>query len=295
MFITLFNTVFPVFALVLIGWVYARIRPEVSTKSLNDLALYIGLPTIIIKNLVDVEIGDIQITALVVAAVFGALLPAVIGYVWLKLWNIKHTGLVLPIAFINAVSLPLPIIQLSWGAAGVAVATIYFTVSNILMIIFGIVIISQNNKVKEVLKFPYIYALIIAVILNIGKIPIPKAIDSFLTLSAGMAYPLMLIVLGIILAKSFSGMKFNRIKLAITAGMIRIAVGVISALIIVFLLGVEGLNRQVILFYGVMPGAITTTLFAEKYNRDSEVVAQTVFFGTLMSMAMIPLVLMILL
>ena len=85
MLTTLFNTVFPAFALIFIGWFYARCRPEVSTKSLNHLALYVGMPSIIIKSVVDMEFGDIPVGLILLASVLASVVPAVIGYIWLRL------------------------------------------------------------------------------------------------------------------------------------------------------------------------------------------------------------------
>jgi hypothetical protein len=241
------------------------------------------------------EFGEIPVGLILFASVMASVVPAVIGYIWLRLGKINNIGLILPIAFINAINLPLPIIKLAWGGPGVAVATVFFTLQFIPLLIFGILIIAKEDKMKEVFKMPYIYVVAFALFLNWQNVKLPVAIDSLLSMCGDMAYPLMLIIMGIILYRSFANVSLKQIKLAVFAAFIRLIAGVATAFAVVFVFGIEGISRDVLLFYGIMPGAIMTTLFAEKYNRDSEVVSQTVFFGTLMSMALIPVALMILL
>ncbi len=294
MFETIFNIIFPAFTLIAVGVVYAYIRPEVSTKSLNHLALYIGMPAISVKNIMAIELGDLQIPSILAGAVLTSVIPTLLGYLWIRMGKVENRGLLLPIAFINAVILPLPIIQLAWGGPGVAVATVFFTIQANLLLVFGIMIIAKEDKVKEMLKQPYIYVLALAFFLNWQGVKLPKAVDSLLTMCAQMSYPLMLIIIGIILFRSFREFNIQSTKYSLIAALIRVACGVLTALLVVFIFKVEGITRTVLLFYGIMPGAITTSLFAEKYNRDSEVVTQSVFFGTVLTLILIPVALALL-
>ncbi len=294
MFETIFNTIFPTFILIFIGWAYAYIRPEVSTKSLNHLALYVGMPAIIIRNIMAIDLASIEVGAVVWASVFTTVIPGIVGFAWIKIFKIKESGLVLPISFPNAVNLPLPVIQLAWGAAGVAIATIYFSVQFVFILIFSVLIIAPENKLKEVLKLPYVYILALALIMNWQNVVLPAAVDSLLAMCAEMAFPLMLIIIGIILYRSFRKVTSRSLRHSLIAALIRVLGGLITALAVVYLFGSTGLNRTIILFYGIMPGAILTTLFAEKFNRDSEVVSQSVFFATLISIMLIPVMLAVL-
>jgi|GEM_PF-1263672 len=294
MFFTLLDVIFPAFGLILIGWSYAKIRPEVSTKSLNDICLYIGIPAIILKDMVGMDVGDVQVGLVLLASLAATFIPALFGYIWLKAGRHREMGLLLPIAFFNGVNLPVPIINLYWGEPGVAVAAVYFTLESILLFIFGVIFAAEKDKFKEVLKLPYIYAFIVVFIMNGFDLAFPKFAGRLIEISADMAYPLMLVVMGIILGRSKIKIDSGKLGLSIKAALIRIIGGTVALTAVVFLLGAEGLNKEVLLFYGVMPGAIATTLFAEKYKRDSELVAQAVFIGTLISLVLIPIVLIIL-
>lgn len=288
MFGTIFNTVFPTFMLIFIGWVYVRLRPQCSTKSLNHLALYVGITAIIIKSLADVKLADMNITFLAGASTLAFLLPLAVGLLWFKFAKVEQRGLILPIAFINAVNLPLPIINLGWGNEGVAAATVYFTTHNIFLFIFGVMLIAKENKVREVFRQPFIYAFVVALIINLTGTKLPTAVDNMLKLCVDMAMGLMLIVMGIVLGRSFTKAALANIRLSLTAALIRIVVGICAGFIVVAIFSPSGISREIGQFYSIMPGAIATTLFAEKYERDSELVAQAVFFGSLISMLLIP-------
>ncbi|MBE9531842.1 MAG: AEC family transporter, partial [Proteobacteria bacterium] len=62
--------------------------------------------------------------------------------------------------------------------------------------------------------------------------------------------------------------------------------------IIVTLLGIEGLNKKVIILASSMPAAVITFIMSHKYKVDSALVASTVAISTLISVITTPLVLL---
>ena len=100
--------------------------------------------------------------------------------------------------------------------------------------------------------------------------------------------PLMQISLGYRL----HSVKIAMLSQSLAASFIRIAGGVTAAYIIVTLLGVEGLNKKVIILASSMPAAVITFIMSHKYKVDSALVASTVAISTLISVITTPLVLL---
>lgn len=291
---TLLNTVFPVFFLIFIGWLYAKIRPEVSTRSMSDISLYIGIPAIILRDMKGFNTNGDGVWIILLASAVTIIIPALMGWFWLKTSRLHIKGVMLAVAFMNAINLPAPIISLRWGKEGIGTAVIFFTLQSVCLFIFGVVLAVEKNKIREIFKMPYIYAIAAVFVMDKYNLHFPTPVQNLIELSADLAYPLMLIVMGIILGKEKISTSGSAFKVPMTAALIRIIGGAVSVLLVVWIFDVQGLVRNILLFYGIMPSAIASSLFAEKYSRDSGVVALTVFYSTLITLALIPLALLIL-
>ena len=77
--------------------------------------------------------------------------------------------------------------------------------------------------------------------------------------------------------------------------LIRVVGGFASAYLTVALLGIHGINRQVILLYGSLPSAVINFMLTEKYSRDPELAASIILLSTLLSLISVPLVLWLIL
>ena len=63
----------------------------------------------------------------------------------------------------------------------------------------------------------------------------------------------------------------------------------------VYLIGAQGVNRQVLLLYGALPAAVINFVLTEKYRQDPGLAASIVVISTLISLFSIPLVLWLIL
>jgi predicted permease len=72
---------------------------------------------------------------------------------------------------------------------------------------------------------------------------------------------------------------------------LRLGVGFATGMAVVALSGVAGVTRNVILLYSLMPSAVITTIFAEKFGEEPELVAAIVFASTVASLIAIPIML----
>ena len=81
------------------------------------------------------------------------------------------------------------------------------------------------------------------------------------------------------------------IKLSILGTVLRIGGGFFLALGIVKILGITGVAKNVIIIVSSMPAAVTSYIFAEKYEANPDFAASVVLISTLVSMITIPLIL----
>jgi predicted permease len=77
--------------------------------------------------------------------------------------------------------------------------------------------------------------------------------------------------------------------------LVRIFGGFAVANLAVYLIGAQGVNRQVLLLYGALPAAVINFVLTEKYRQDPGLAAYIVVISTLISLISVPLVLRLLL
>jgi hypothetical protein len=77
---------------------------------------------------------------------------------------------------------------------------------------------------------------------------------------------------------------------AVGGALVRVVGGFIAANVAVYLIGAEGVNRQVLLLYGSLPAAVINFVLTEKYRQDPALAASIVVISTLLSTFTIPVV-----
>ena len=275
-----------VFAIAL-GYLLSRWgRPDVGT--LIDVAMFVTTPCLVLHSLYQnpIVIGD-------AFRGWGAALFLIAGtfaIAWL-VFGIRRKGssaLYLPIMFQNTINIPLPIIYLGFGDQGVALTVLFFIPNLLLVYSLGIYLASGHKALRQglgaVFRTPLIYAAILGLILNLTGAAVPEAVTSSLRFVGQAAVPLMLLVLGMNMGR----FKFSQIGLTITASVIRMGGGFAVGLLAVWLPGMSGLPRAVVLFEAAMPSAVVTPVLCTKYGNNPELVSSIVLTTTLMAVGVIP-------
>ena len=275
-----------VFAIAL-GYLLSRWgRPDVGT--LIDVAMFVTTPCLVLHSLYQnpIVIGD----ALRGWAAALLLIAGTFVIAWL-VFGIRRKGssaLYLPIMFQNTINIPLPIIYLGFGDQGVALTVLFFIPNLLLVYSLGIYLASGHKALRQglgaVFRTPLIYAAILGLILNLTGAAVPEAVTNSLRFVGQAAVPLMLLVLGMNMGR----FKFSQIGLTITASVIRMGGGFAVGLLAVWLLGMSGLPRAVVLFEAAMPSAVVTSVLCTKYGNNPELVSSIVLTTTLMAVGVIP-------
>ena len=119
--IDILNVILPTFIVILIGYLLGKIG-KINVTVIVDLIFYIGLPALVFTSMVDKEIvlvDAVKVWGCSLAIILGCGLAAWIVF---KLIRQTHSALYIPIAIMNTVNIPFPIISLAYGAEGLAAA-----------------------------------------------------------------------------------------------------------------------------------------------------------------------------
>jgi len=283
------NIVAPTFFAIFVGYLVGRFS-KISITPLVDITLYIAVPALTFISLLSKKIIMLDAAKMWASSLFIMLGCGLIAWLVFTILRQKHQGLYLPIAVMNTVNIPFPIIYLAYGAEGIAAATLFYIPNVIMVYSLGIVIIAGKKwkqNIKEMLKIPVLYAAILGLLLNFMSVTLPALVYDSLNFLSTMALPLVLIVLG----HSLSRAKVTSLPTTILASVLRVGVGLALGFAIVYLLNITGVFRSVVILVSAMPAAAASGILTTKFQNEAEMASSVVFLTTLASLVVIPFLL----
>jgi predicted permease len=290
---TILETIVPVF--IIIGLSYAlQMKKRLDMKPLIETGIYLASPCLIFGSLSSKAYSLHELLPVISSAgvvITGALVLSRVIFVSLKLSEIDARSL--PVVLLNAGNLGLPISLFAFGEEGLGIAVMFFVTSALFTYTLGVFLAARSNKESdrpwlEVFKLPLIYAAISGVIVSTLGIEIPEMIARPIDLLGQAAIPLFLISLGMSLVEVKPR---EHLPAALLSASMRIGIGLSLGVAVTMALGLDGLLRQVIIVQSAMPPAVASYMLSKKYECRPDLVAATIFVGTLMSMVTIPLIL----
>lgn len=281
----------PVFTLALIGYLWVRAGWDYDTTFVTRLAMTLSVPCLIFVALVEAEIDPRALRDLTLAS-FTAY-TVVIASFWALIAALgmdRRTWLA-PLAFGNTGNLGLPLALFAFGEAGLTLAVVVFAVMAVLSFTVGVWLVSGGGSPARALGEPIVAATILGAACLWFGIVTPPVVTETLRLVGQMAIPLMLITLGVAVARLRPRSlgrpaALSAVKVALCAG-IAWAAGAAFAL--------PEVARAVLVLQVATPAAVTSYLLAVKYGADADAVAGLVAVSTVMSVAALPVLLGILL
>ena len=117
-------------------------------------------------------------------------------------------------------------------------------------------------------------------VVNLAAITVPEPVAKAVDLLGGASVPLMLLLVGVQLAKtSLAG----ELKVIGLATFVRLVVAPAVALILAAWLGLTGVTRQACVAEASMPTGVMATILATEFEAEPQFVAGVVFVSTLAS------------
>jgi predicted permease len=281
------NIIGPTFFAVMVGYLFGRLT-KANMAALIDVAVYVAVPALAFYSMVtsEIVIGEaVKVWAACLIIMAGTLVAALLVFGTLRQ---KHSGLYLPIVFANFINIPLPIIFLAFGAEGAAQAILMYIPQGLILYSLGVYVASGEKDLKQgvrvMLKTPLIYAAILGLALNLLAVPMPRVVVGAVELLGRAGVPLMLLILGV----SIGRFHFSQMRSTAVASFLRVGVGFAFGLLAVWLLGIAGVSRSVVLFEAAMPAAVFVSVLAAKYKNEEALVSSVVLTTTLMAIPVIP-------
>lgn len=289
---TLLNVVLPVF-LVAGGAALAQTRLRLNAQTLSRAVFYLFAPALIFDSLTTssvggTEFGQIALILIVITAVLWAL--GAVASRLLKLSGPTQAAFLAAIVLMNAGNYGLSIDLFAFGEAGLARATLYFTISATLSSSLGVYLTARGrvppaSALRRVLGVPLVYAAALGLALNLSHWVVPEPLQKAIHLLGQASVPAMLTVLGVNLAETARTERdmVHWGALGVAVGL-RLIVAPALAWLLSSTLGLNELTRDVVTLESAMPTAVITIILANEFESDPPFASMCVLVSTLASL-----------
>lgn len=283
----LFPVLFPIFILILVGYLYAKFQP-IDMEFANRMNLSIFIPALLIEALSKKEFSLIDYQSLAVAGVLVVLLSGVLAWGFAKAFKLPITMFVPTMMFNNSGNMGLPLAVLAFGDKALSAAVVLFLMSNLLHFTVGTYIVGGKVSWFNLLKMPINIATIIGLIISFTHWQMPEVIHKPIEMLSQVAIPLMLVSLGV----RMTTVDLRAWRIGLLGAILCPIISVAVAFIVLLFLPLDPFLRMQLLIFAALPPAVLNFMLAEKYQQYPTEVASMVVVGNALSIFTLSLMLL---
>ena len=285
--LTVLEIVAPVGLLGLVGFVWVRAGFEYRLEFITRLCMTLSVPALVFTALMKTKIDPAALTSVPFAAAlaYGALTLAFWGIT--TVLRIDRRTFLAPLIFGNTGNVGLPLALFAFGETGLGYAVVIFAVMILWSFTFGVWMVAGGGSPARLLREPIMVGTLLGALFLWQGWQTPVWLTNSLDLIGQIAIPLMLITLGVAVARLNAGRLGRAIWLSALRAVVCLAVALGAGL----LFGLPPVALAVLILQVTTPVAVTSYMLAEKYGADAESVAGLVIASTLLSVITLPLTL----
>ncbi len=281
--------ILPVFIAVAIGFAWARSGRPFAADFITSLVTTIGTPCLVASALTTVELDRSVLASMALAGVLAYVGFFALGALALKVAGLSYRSYLPAVVFPNAGNMGLPLALFAFGEEGLAVAVVFYAMSALLQFTLGVAIAAGEVNLGRLIRMPLIYAVAASLVVLATGARLPLWLGNTLDLLGGLTIPLLLVSLGVALAR----MKVTSLGRALSLSLVRLLGGLAVGLAVAWALDLPQPGRGVLILQAAMPVAVFSYLFADLYRREPAEVAGMVVTSTVLSFITLPLLLLL--
>ncbi|WP_224825021.1 AEC family transporter [Cognatishimia sp. MH4019] len=289
--LTVLEITAPVFLLAAVGFTWVKLGFEYRVEFVTRLAMTLSVPCLIFVALMQTEVDPQALAALSFASIVTYAIVTLLCAAVVLANGLDRRTYLAPLTFGNTGNLGLPLALFAFGDTGLGYAVVVFAIMAIYSFTFGIWVVSGGGSPLKVVKEPMVGATILGAIFLWQGWETPTFLTNTLDLIGQIAIPIMLITLGVAVARLRPG----RLVQAVLLSTIKLLICAATAYLVGDWFALDPVALAVLVLQVATPVAVTSYLIAEKYGADSDAVAGLVVVSTLLSVISLPLLLAFLL
>lgn len=285
--LTVLEIVAPVFILAGIGFAWVKLGFDYRIEFVTRLSMTIAVPCLVFVSLMKTTISPDALTTVFFATLAAYGLITIGCYVLVKLGRLEVRTFLAPLIFGNTGNLGLPLALFAFGDEGLGYAVVIFAIMGIYSFTYGVWLVSGGGSLRKVVQEPLVGATLLGAVFLWQGWQTPTFLTNAIELLGQMAIPLMLITLGVAVARLTPGRVIQALWLSLAKVALCIAAGWAAA----SSFALPHVAMAVLILQVSTPVAVTSYLLAAKYEADADSVAGLAVISTLLSIGFIPLTL----
>lgn len=289
--VTVLEIVTPVFLLAALGFSWVKLGFEYRLEFVTRLAMTLGVPCLIFVSLMGADIDTSLLRDLSLAAIVAYGAVTLVMLVIVRILRMKLRTYLSPLIFANTGNIGLPLCLFAFGQTGLSYAIILFAIMAIWNFTFGLWIVAGGGSIWKMLREPMVGATILGGIFLWQGWETPVFLTNTMDLIGQLAIPLMLITLGVAVAR----LTPSGIRSALALSLLKLVVCTAIGWGVGRFFGLDPVAFGVLVLQLATPVAVTSYMLAEKYGADGNAVAGLVVVSTLLSIFALPVILAVVL
>lgn len=266
------------------------------SRPLNAVIIYVGLPAFIFEA---VHSARLDVASIAVVGVAWIVFTVTAAVAWTAGWLLKlrperAVALVLVAALGNTGYIGYPLTAAMFGPPAVPTAIFY----DIFGTVFALVLVGMPlaagvyrargssgrvNVIRELLTFPAVIALALALVLH--GVAIPEAVRDWLALLGRMVAPLIMLSVGLSLRPKAIAHGWASVA---TASVVRLILAPVVAIGAASLLVDDPATARVAVLEAGVPSMMLTLVIGERFGLDTDFIASAIFVTTVLSAVTVP-------
>ena len=283
------------FLMILVGYAAARaqlITPEFRLR-LSSLTLNTAAPCIILSSVLESESGSVNMAAALGTGALFFVLMIALAALLVRVLPVPREQRALDellLIFTNVGFMGIPVIQSLYGAAGVAMLSMFILVFNLMFFSYGVLLISGGLRLNlRALANACIFAALLALIFGLTGWHLPAPVETALAAVGSMNTPLAMMIIGASLAHSdlraaLSNPRLYRVCLLRMLAMPLAMLGMMA------LLPIDSVLGGICVALAAMPVAGICAMISDLYTPEDMTASHAVILSTLLSAVTLPLI-----
>lgn len=293
----LIDIIMPIFIMIAVGFAAQKLL-KMEVRTFTKLNMHVFVPSLLFTKIYETQItwqlfGNVLIYILSICAIM-FILGEIVSRL-LKYPQCTKKAFVNSLLFFNSGNYGLPLVELAFKNSPVATTAQIFImfIQNITSNTFGVFQACAGNvgykkALKNVFAMPSMFVLLVVIPIKIFQLQVPEFIMLPLHNISGGFVAFALITLGVQLAEV--KVAFNLKNIFVTS-IIRLVLSPLCGLLLVNLLGIQGILAKSLIIGVATPTAVNTAIIAKEFNNEPEYASQIVFATTILSAITIPVIL----
>lgn len=282
--------VLPLFAVVAVGFVYARRhRPDMGAATALNMDVFV--PALVFSALASKDAALADHGRLAFAGLLLVLGSGLVAWPIARAAGLSVRTFAPPMMFVNSGNMGIPLLVLAFGEQAMAAAVVLFLVENFLHFSLGTRMLDRRSDLIGVVRTPVMLACLAGLAVNLSGRDLPPVVALPVELLGQVAIPLMLFTLGVRL----TDVDLSDWRVGLLGTLTRPLAGVALAWLIAAALALPPDQAKILILFGALPPAVLNYVFAERYGQEPKRVASIVLLGNAAALVSLPAVLVLVL